>query len=51
VQEVWYFRENAGMAELLGADANTDESTTKAATTAKKLLSRVWYLITIDPPE
>jgi len=51
VHEVWYFREKAGMAELLGAEARATQMTATTAVITKGLISRVRYFITISPPE
>jgi hypothetical protein len=52
VQDVWYFREKAGMAELFGAEARTTPISATTAVNTKRLTSRVLrYFITINPPE
>jgi hypothetical protein len=50
VHEVWYFRENAGIAEVFGTDANiTQRTITTAVILAKILVSRTRLFMT-DPP-
>jgi hypothetical protein len=38
VHEVWYFRENAGIAEVLGTDASIIQSTTRNEVTIAAML-------------
>jgi hypothetical protein len=47
VQDVWYFREKAGMAELLGAETRTTQTNAKTAQKATKLSLRTFLLFTM----
>jgi hypothetical protein len=49
VQDVWYFRENAGIAEVFGTDAKiTQRTLTTAVILAKMLVSRTRFFMA-DP--
>ena len=51
VQDVWYLREKAGIAELFGAEANTAQTTSKSAPAERKRpKSSLRLFITITAP-
>jgi hypothetical protein len=50
VQDVWYFLEKAGIAELLGAEARTTQAIATVAAKAKRLRSILRLFITMIPP-
>jgi hypothetical protein len=50
VQEVWYLRENAGIAELLGADAKATQTRITTTLILAMILASRARLFMTDPP-